>query len=437
MKIFCTIAVLTFSCLLPGVAEVDDAVPANPEPRWWKGNLHTHTLWSDGNGFPEMVAEWYRVNGYNFLALSDHNVLSQGMRWMPLTEIERRAGEDALDGYIDRFGEHWVEMKAVENGERHVRLKPLNEFRALLEDRGVFILMQGQEITDSVGRVPIHINATNLAELIQPQHGEDFQATMRNNLIAVAEQAARIGRPILPHLNHPNFGWALTAEDIAAVTEEHFFEVFNGHTGVHNAGDALRADTERIWDVANTIRLVQHSAPPLFGLATDDSHSYHGRSDVSIPGRGWIMVRARHLTPESLLRAMEQGDFYASTGVVLRDVRFDAASNTLFVQIDPQPGEKYTIEFVGTREDPDLTSEEVRDAEGKEVRTTRRYSAEIGEVLLRVEGTSAEYTLAGNELYVRAVVTSDAPPTHPTADSPLKKAWTQPVGWRRLLDPGE
>lgn len=61
-------------------SRADEVVPAAPAPRWWKGNLHTHTLWSDGDDFPEMVAEWYRTRGYNFLALSDHNVLSQGMR---------------------------------------------------------------------------------------------------------------------------------------------------------------------------------------------------------------------------------------------------------------------------------------------------------------------------------------------------------------------
>ena len=26
------------------------------EARWWKGNLHTHSLWSDGDDFPESIA---------------------------------------------------------------------------------------------------------------------------------------------------------------------------------------------------------------------------------------------------------------------------------------------------------------------------------------------------------------------------------------------
>jgi hypothetical protein len=46
------------------------------------------------------------------------------------------------------------------------------------------------------------------------------------------------------------------------------------------------------------------------GIATDDSHEYHGKPG-SRPGRGWVMVRARYLTPEHLILAMKAGDFYA------------------------------------------------------------------------------------------------------------------------------
>ena len=44
--------------------------------RWYKGNTHTHTTESDGDTPPEEVALWYRDHGYNFLVLSDHNVLT-------------------------------------------------------------------------------------------------------------------------------------------------------------------------------------------------------------------------------------------------------------------------------------------------------------------------------------------------------------------------
>ena len=57
---------------------------AEPAPRWFKGNLHTHSLWSDGDDYPEMIADRYKQAGYHFLAISDHNVLAEGTRWLEL-----------------------------------------------------------------------------------------------------------------------------------------------------------------------------------------------------------------------------------------------------------------------------------------------------------------------------------------------------------------
>src|SRR6187399_2484624 len=114
------------------MARANDAVPAEAKARWWKGNLHTHTLWSDGDDFPEMVAEWYRTHDYNFLALSDHNVLAQGMRWMKAADITKRGGETVLPKYRARFGPAWVETRgSQDNATLEYRLKPLDEFRAL------------------------------------------------------------------------------------------------------------------------------------------------------------------------------------------------------------------------------------------------------------------------------------------------------------------
>ena len=49
---------------------------------WYKGNLHTHTFWSDGDAPPEIAVAWYKARGYDFLALSDHNILSVGEKWI-------------------------------------------------------------------------------------------------------------------------------------------------------------------------------------------------------------------------------------------------------------------------------------------------------------------------------------------------------------------
>src|SRR3972149_5619144 len=42
-------------------------------PAWYRGNLHTHTINSDGDSPPYEVLAWYKRNGYQFLAITDHN----------------------------------------------------------------------------------------------------------------------------------------------------------------------------------------------------------------------------------------------------------------------------------------------------------------------------------------------------------------------------
>jgi len=411
----------------------DEVIPTDPPLRWWKGNIHTHTLWSDGTDFPEMIAEWYRTRDYNFLALSDHNVLSEGERWMPYSAIQKRAGDQVLEKYLKRFGSAWVETRGHADTPTYaVRLKPLNEFRALMEQRGQFIMIQGEEITDRAVGKPVHMNATNIRDMIAPLGGQTDQEANRNNLRAVQQQAERAGRPILLHINHPNFGFAMTAEDLAGVVEERFFEVYNGHPGVEHLGNDVRPGVERLWDIANTLRVAELDAPPLYGVGTDDSHEYHGRPG-SRPGRGWIMVRTRHLTPESLLRAINAGDFYASSGVTLDDVAYDDSKQTLSVAIQADPDVEYRTDFIGTLIDYDKESTERVGADGKPLVATRKYSADVGRILKTVEGAKASYKLTGRELYVRAVITSNQPATDPSFKDQRQQAWTQPVGWSQHL----
>src|SRR6185369_1427835 len=217
---------------------------------------------------------------------------------------------------------------------------------------------------------------------------------MQNDINAVLKQRASTGQPMIPHINHPNFQWAITAEDIMRVEGERFVEVYNGHPIVWNAGTNNRASTERIWDIVLTRRLAELRMEPIWGTAVDDAHNYHEfKTEHSNPGRGWLMVRAEHLSAPELIASLEKGDFYATSGVRLKDVRRDR--KRLCVEIDDENGVTYVTQFIGTRKGCDLGGEPVLE-NGKPLATTRRYSPQLGAVLAEVRGAKACYDLKGD-----------------------------------------
>lgn len=420
--IVCAI-LLVFARSSPEGAVQARVLQAEGELTWYRGNLHTHSLWSDGDDYPEMIALWYREHGYDFLCFTDHNVLPNTQRWIDV--LKSRGGRKAYEKLQERFPDEWIEQRTVDD-RLQVRLKRFEEVSERLAVRDEFLLIQGEEITDRFGKRPVHLNATNLQELIPPQGGGSVYEVMQNNVDAVRAQRRETGEPILVHLNHPNFGYAVRAEDLMRVRGEKFFEVYNGHPSVHNSGDEEHASTDRMWDIILTRRIADLDLPLMYGLAVDDGHNYHDLPNRgSNPGRGWVMVLARDLTPGSIIEAMEQGRFYASTGVTLKRVR--SSTRGLSVAIDAEPEVEYTIEFIGTRRGYDPDSEPVTGSDGESVHATRRYSDDIGAVFKTVTGAEAGYEFQGDELYVRARITSSKAHPNPSETGERERAWTQPA----------
>ena len=387
---------------------------------WWRGNTHTHTLWSDGDDFPEAVAEWYKRNGYHFLAITDHNTLASAERWL-LVPASGRARE-AYTKYRERSGSTWVEERRSGDTLR-VRLKRFPEYRARVEESGRFILVAGEEITQYLGGKGAHMNALNLRESVSEQKGATLVEMFQKDLDSLRSQETRTGREIVAVLNHPNFLWSQTAEDLVALPDLRFFEVYNGHPLVNLLGDSLRPGTERMWDIVLTRRLTS-GGRILYGVATDDAHDYHefGPRQRN-PGRGWIMVRSAAQVADSLMRAMERGEFYASTGVTLSELR--RVGQRLTLEIKGDSAVSYTTQFIGTRAGYDRMSVPVRDSAG--IPVTGRYSSEVGAVLAEVRGTTASYRMRGDEVYVRARIVSTKPKANPSYDGEVEMAWTQPV----------
>lgn len=365
---------------------------------WYKGNLHTHTYWSDGDDYPEMVLDWYKTHNYDFITLSDHNIFAEGDKWIDTSDY--KSGKEAYAKYLARFGEKWVESRK-KDGTLEVRLKTFAEFEPELSAEGDFLIIPSEEITDGFNGKPVHINATNIDHVIKPQGGTSMVEVIQRNIDAVLQQREETGQPMFPHINHPNFGWAMTPMDLVAVTGERFFEVYNGHPHVRNYGDETHPGTEEMWDIVLTSYL-QTGKPPIYGLATDDSHHYHQFSTtLSNSGRGWVMVKATELTAEALIEAMEQGDFYSSSGVEIRKIK--TSGKKLKISIKAEPGITYKTQFIGT------------------------VGEDIGKVLKEVDGPAASYTYAGDELYVRAKIQSTKVKENPYVEGEFEAAWTQPV----------
>lgn len=312
----------------------NQASPEKPQLRWYKGNTHTHTLNSDGDSSPDEVVRWYRENGYNFLVLTDHNFL---------TSVD---GLNALHGANEQF-----------------------------------IVIKGEEVTDKFESKPIHVNGLDVSRKVDPQGGKSVVDTLQRNVDAVRAAAG------VPHINHPNFEWAITADDLKQVQNNKLFEIFNGHHRVNNLGGGGVPGLEEVWDV------ILSSGKLLYGIAVDDAHTFKQpwNKDSAQPGRGWVVVRAERLATAAILAALERGDFYASTGVELADYQVNEKEIT--VRIKELGVTKYRVLFIGRG----------------------------GSILKEVTVNPAVYEFRGDETYVRAKI----------IDSNGKFGWTQPVWFGR------
>lgn len=185
---------------------------------------------------------------------------------------------------------------------------------------------------------------------------------------AVARTLEAGGVPILNHPQAPK----VSAATFLATRGLNHLEVFNG------GRPAQTPASEELWDAI----LSSSEGRRVFAVAADDNH--YKQSNV---GRGWIMVKAPALTAEAIRENVRIGNFYATTGVLLKDYQVNTISNRLTIAITSQNGEGIT--FIGKN----------------------------GVILDTVQGGQGTYHLKPDDYYVRAKITNAAG----------QAAWTQPV----------
>lgn len=369
---------------------------------WYKGNLHTHSLWSDGDDYPEMIVDWYKSHGYNFVGLSEHNKLQVGAAWINVPhDVKKR---DAFQRYLDKYGKDVVDFKTWPNDSLRVRLKTYEEYRGMFEEKGKFMVFQSEEITSNYDGNPVHINATNILKVVPRQIGNNIAEVIQNSVNMVNAQREETGQPMFAHINHPNFGLSVTAEDIKQVRNARFFEVFNGGPPTNNYGYKGHDNdsTEVIWDKVNA-HYLNLGLPLIFGLGVDDTHHYHEfNSGLHNPGRAWVMVYAPELKLNTLVEAMEAGNFYASTGVVLN--KLTRNDKQIAVQVKKEEGVSYRIQFIGLKKGKNKS-----------------------ELLKEVRGSKGAYKIGSDDLFVRAKIISSKLKSNPFRKGDVEIAWTQPV----------
>ncbi|TFG99217.1 MAG: hypothetical protein E4H13_09115 [Calditrichales bacterium] len=119
---------------------------------------------------------------------------------------------------------------------------------------------------------------------------------------------------------------------------------------------------------------------------------------------------------------MEAGRFYSTTGVTLSRIRFNG--KTISIGIDAAPGVTYTTQFIGTVKDFPAEVQKLNSEDGDYVQYI--YSDAIGKELARSDNLNPEYTLKGDELYVRVRITSSKSKDNPNYSDEKETAWTQP-----------
>ncbi len=398
---------------------------------WYRGNLHMHSLWSDGNVFPEEAVKWYREHDYQFVCLSDHQLLQiETNIWLEVGS--KRLSQAQADRYLAGHPAS-AEVRTVD-GKRQIRLKTVWELKRLLEQPGSFLMMPGHELNRVIGGLQVHMNALNVHDTIPFRYGSSATETFSRIEGAVRAWGEEQDVPTLFMLNHPTWPYFdITPEVLIALPQIRLFELCNADGGHTFPPHPEWYSMEKFWDIVNAFR-VEDGFDVVFGAGTDDTHNYTDVAGSARPGEAWVCVRAASLESDALVQAMYRGDFYSSTGVELESVSFDAASGTLSVAVNPRADTEYTVRFITTRTgfDRTVTAFDDPSKEKKPSRKGLRYAAEIGREVLAVPGPVATYTMAPEDLYVRATVVSTRQAKPQASNEPaFETAWTQPYGWRQ------
>ena len=263
----------------------------SPDLPQFKANLHSHSKLSDGCLTPEAMAEAYKAQGYSILAITDHEAPYDHSQlstpdFLMLTGYEAYIRPSA-SCQLDPYGP-----------EIHLNLlakEPHNTcFVAYDPD---FCKYMPHELAES------RAQAGNIGP-------RQYDREYIQRFIREAVQAG-----YLVTYNHPN--WSMEEpEEILHYDGFFSLELFNTGSMVINGHES---------NLGLYNRLLRHGKFP-YVHGADDNHNKRPFGDPLCDSFGaWTMIMAPELSYPAIIQALEKGDFYASTGPTIRELRFEGS----------------------------------------------------------------------------------------------------------------
>ncbi|MHA6297054.1 CehA/McbA family metallohydrolase [Devosia sp. CAU 1758] len=104
---------------------------------WYKGDLHCHTFHSDAKGSPELLHAAAKQAGLDFLAIADHNTITQRRYFHPQSSPElvfvRAMEVTTAVGHANVYGvDDWMDFRMTKPSDAHVLEKLIHEKGGLL-----------------------------------------------------------------------------------------------------------------------------------------------------------------------------------------------------------------------------------------------------------------------------------------------------------------
>jgi predicted metal-dependent phosphoesterase TrpH len=113
------------------------AFPVRRGAGWYKGDLHCHTFHSDAKGSPETLHAAAKQAGLDFLAIADHNTITQRRYFHPQSSPDlvfvRAMEVTTAEGHANVYGvDEWIDFRMTKPSDAHTLAQLVHDEGGLL-----------------------------------------------------------------------------------------------------------------------------------------------------------------------------------------------------------------------------------------------------------------------------------------------------------------